>query len=204
MSRASRYRRAFYLGLGLCVFLIGINLIRYVSQHAGSQPIDAALSGIERSAARFAMQGQPVPAFSLTSLANNTPINASIFDNQWTLLNIWASWCLPCKAEHDYLLQLSQTQNVPIIGVNYRDKRETAQRVLEQTGNPYQTVIFDPKGALALDLGSIVTPETYLIDPNGIIQFRYSGGLNDHIWLTHFAPRLAAIIKQPESDAKDN
>lgn len=139
----------------------------------------------------FAMAGNKVPEFQLRSLHGDMLDNA-LFQPSWRLLNVWASWCSPCKSEHAFLMALA-ARDVPIIGLNARDAKSPATEVLLQTGNPYQTVIFDPKGELALDLGSIVTPETYLIDGDGTLVFRHRGVLTEEIWHEVFLPQIAAI-----------
>jgi len=135
-----------------------------------------------------AMLNKPVPAFSLASLSDNNKIidQQSLAGNGYKLLNVWASWCGVCKLEHDYLLQLAGN-GVDIIGLNYRDNRKDALKVLNKDGNPYSEVLFDPDGNLALDLGVIGTPETFLIDNDGVIVKRISGVLDQQVWDSTFA-----------------
>ncbi len=108
------------------------------------------------------------------------------------VLNVWASWCVNCRAEHQFLVRLSET--VPIYGINYRDKPEAARRWLEQTGNPYRSVLNDEQGKLALELGVYGTPETLLFSSDGILLARYTGALDEKIWADVFAPRLSSIV----------
>ncbi len=141
-----------------------------------------------RSFSDLKMKGHPVPAFHLKALETNTQLNQDLFTQSWSLLNVWASWCSSCKGEHDFLMALFKEKKIKIIGLNYRDQQNAAKAVLKETGNPYHEVIFDPKGQFALELGSTVTPETYLIDPQGIIQFRFRGPLNETVWQSYFVP----------------
>ncbi|KKD58650.1 hypothetical protein RN22_20010 [Grimontia sp. AD028] len=145
----------------------------------------------------FAMKGKPVPQFLLTSLRSGESVDQTLFQNDWLLLNIWASWCSSCKAEHPYLMSL-KSAGIPIVGLNYRDKKNAAISVLKETGDPYQTVIYDPQGSLALELGSIVTPETYLIDREGTLMFRHIGILDEGIWQREFQPRIDDITSKKE------
>ncbi|MEH6453410.1 MAG: DsbE family thiol:disulfide interchange protein [Psychromonas sp.] len=146
------------------------------------------------------LQGKPVPAFSAPSLLQtDKTLTESIFilaqgDGlpTYSLLNVWASWCVVCKIEHPYLMQLSNNRSLKLVGLNYRDQRLSATALLEQTGNPYQQVIYDHDGRIALNLGVLATPETYLIDSKGMILFRYTGELNESTWLEYFQP----LIKQ--------
>jgi len=137
---------------------------------------------------------RPVPDFALPSLQQELDsITQASLKGDVQLLNVWASWCSICKSEHAYLQQLATEQSLSIIGLNYRDERKAALNELAQTGNPYKKVIYDPKGSLALDLGVYGTPETYLIDENGIIRHRYVGALTPTIWDQQFAPLVAQL-----------
>jgi len=109
-----------------------------------------------------------------------------LFQQEYQLVNVWASWCGVCRKEHAYLNQLEQ-QGIPIIGLNYRDRRSGALNYLGQLGNPYSDVIFDPKGVLSLDLGVVGTPETYLVNQGGEIVYKHLGVLNQQVWDKHFA-----------------
>ncbi|EOD79685.1 putative thiol:disulfide oxidoreductase, nitrite reductase complex assembly [Grimontia indica] len=91
-----------------------------------------------------------------------------------------------------------KSAGIPIVGLNYRDKKNAAISVLKETGDPYQTVIYDPQGSLALELGSIVTPETYLIDREGTLMFRHIGILDEGIWQREFQPRIDDITSKKE------
>lgn len=149
-----------------------------------------------------ALQGKAVPSFNLPALHQDEQLtDRRLFyknKGEFTLLNVWASWCVVCKTEHEFLLKLKQKNNIDIIGLNYRDLQKNAISYLQKSGNPYRKAIFDHKGVLALDLGVVATPETYLIDHNGIIQFRYTGALNEKIWQTKFVPLISKLtaIKQ--------
>jgi len=140
------------------------------------------------------LEGQPVPEFALPSLQHEqSTITQASLTGEVQLLNVWASWCGICKSEHEYLKQLVSQQAIAIVGLNYRDDRQAALGVLKQSGNPYRQVIYDPQGALALDLGVYGTPETYLIDKNGVIRHRYVGALTPTIWQQQFAPRIEQL-----------
>ncbi len=93
------------------------------------------------------------------------------------LLNVWATWCPTCRAEHQYLNQLS-AQGIRVVGMNYKDDRQKAISWLKELGNPYALSLFDGDGMLGLDLGVYGAPETFLIDGNGIIRYRHAGDLN--------------------------
>lgn len=135
-----------------------------------------------------AMVNEKVPVFKLAAIEGGESLtNENLIGDGYKLLNVWASWCGVCKLEHEFLLQLND-QNVSIYGLNYRDNKKDAKAVLRKDGNPYVAVIFDPEGELALDLGVIGTPETFLIDNQGVIIERVSGVLDQAIWDKLFAP----------------
>ena len=106
-------------------------------------------------------------------------VNSSeIFDlNKYYLLNIWSSWCVPCRQEHSILIDLSNNKNLKLIGINYKDKKENAKKFLEELGNPYEKIIFDKDGTSAIEWGAYGVPETFLIYDNKIIK-KYIGPLN--------------------------
>lgn len=132
------------------------------------------------------MMNEPVPSFQLQSLDETQVLTEGLFiSNEFKLLNIWASWCAACKTEHPFLLELANS-GVKIIGLNYRDNRPDALKVIASDGNPYTQIIYDPNGQLALDLGVLGAPETFVIDSNGKIAARVSGVINPEIWQDKF------------------
>lgn len=137
---------------------------------------------------------QPVPEFSLSDLVNPQEIRQNQdFPKSWYLLNVWGSWCSACRLELPFLMQLAK-QQVRIVGLNYRDKRQPALDMLAKMGNPFILNLFDPQGVFALELGVDGAPETYLIDQNGIIRYRHSGLLEENHWQQAILP----IIQQLE------
>lgn len=130
-----------------------------------------------------ALIGKSIPNFSLESLTDeNQKIDQNVVKTgSPRLLNVWATWCPTCYAEHEYLTQLAK-QGVEIVGIDYKDERLKAIKFLASYGNPYKAIIFDPKGSLGLDLGVYGAPETFIIDGNGIIRYRHAGDVNDQVW----------------------
>lgn len=133
--------------------------------------------------------GRPVPAFELPDLFNPERSHTeSIVGGEPMLLNVWATWCPTCYAEHTFLNQLRE-QDVYIIGLNYKDySRSAAIEWLQNLHDPYQINLFDETGQLALDLGVYGAPETYVIDANGIILHRHVGDLNERNWSQTVGP----------------
>src|SRR5436190_19343472 len=134
-----------------------------------------------------------IPEYSARDLLKNHSIlKKKIFLHHWTLLIVWSSWCLTCTEEQPFLLKLRKTPLISIYGLNYRDELNQAKLWLKKQDNPFQKIIFDPRGLLAIDLGVYGVPESYLIDPQGIIRYKYVVTLTSSVWLHNMAP----IIKQ--------
>ena len=102
-----------------------------------------------------------------------------IKNNSFSIINIWASWCLPCREEHDYLLKLKNINKINISGVNYRDKKSNALKFLSDLKNPYSKVLIDKDGIKSIELGAIGVPETYLVNKNQVIIKKYIGPLDN-------------------------
>lgn len=99
-------------------------------------------------------------------------------NSEFYILNIWASWCLPCKKEHKFLMQLSKNKSIKLIGLNYKDKGKNAKKFIEKLGNPYSVVLTDEDGTISIKLGAYGIPETYIIDKNRKIIKKIIGPLN--------------------------
>lgn len=130
-----------------------------------------------------ALIGKSVPAFNLESVQDEKQfIDQNVLKTgSPRLLNVWATWCPTCYAEHEYLTLLAK-QGVEIVGVDYKDERPKAMKFLMTYGNPYKAIIYDPKGSLGLDLGVYGAPETFIVDGDGIIQYRHAGDVNERVW----------------------
>ena len=99
-------------------------------------------------------------------------------NSEFYILNIWASWCLPCKKEHKFLMQLSKNKSIKLIGLNYKDKRKNAKKFIRKLGNPYSIILTDEDGTISIQLGAYGIPETYIIDKNRRIIKKIIGPLN--------------------------
>ncbi len=109
----------------------------------------------------------------------NISLNYLLDKEGYTLLNIWASWCLPCRDEHELLMGLKDIKNLQIIGLNYKDKIINAKNFIKENGNPFDVILIDDDGSNSIKLGAYGVPETYLIKNNGnIIVNKYIGILN--------------------------
>tara|TARA_R110001599_G_scaffold54667_2_gene151785 strand:+ start:2733 stop:3251 length:519 start_codon:yes stop_codon:yes gene_type:complete len=137
----------------------------------------------------------PVPDFQLSTLQNvDRLITQEDLKGQVILMNVWATWCPSCRAEHGYLVELAKN-GVPIVGLNYKDERPAALGWLERLGNPYTVNIFDPEGKLGFDLGVYGAPETYLIDKKGYVRFRHVGVVDATTWTQVLEPLYKKLSK---------
>ncbi|PCJ23113.1 MAG: DsbE family thiol:disulfide interchange protein [SAR86 cluster bacterium] len=135
---------------------------------------------------------KPMPAFQ-TATVNGPVLSNDDLPKQIFLLNIWGSYCLPCLIEHPTLMRLTEEGDIPVIGVNYRDREDLAIDWLEENGNPFQFSILDESGRFGIDLGVYGAPETYLVDENGVIRFRHVSVLDETVWQRDFLPAIAEL-----------
>jgi cytochrome c biogenesis protein CcmG, thiol:disulfide interchange protein DsbE len=140
-----------------------------------------------------ALLDKPVPKFLLPRLENlQETRDESLLKGTITLLNVWATWCETCRAEHIFLNELKK-QGVRIIGIDYKDNHADALRWISQLGNPYEDIIVDEAGHLGLDLGVFGAPETYIVDSQGIIRYKHIGDLNQKVWDDIIKPIIAKL-----------
>ena len=140
--------------------------------------------------------GKPAPAFELPVLhqPDKRFVPGDMRGKVW-LLNVWASWCVSCREEHPVLVELSKRGVMPILGLNYKDKGEDAQRWLKQFGDPYQLSVVDADGRIGIDYGVYGVPETYLIDAEGVIRYKQIGPLTQAILDEKVLPLAKALQK---------
>ncbi|MEH0758402.1 DsbE family thiol:disulfide interchange protein [Vibrio sp. 16] len=151
----------------------------------------------------FGPSQQPVvrqlPSIPVTLLASGSVVHSdTLLGQDFQLVNVWASWCGVCKAEHAFLNQLASA-GVPIIGLNYRDKKAAAQNYLALGGDPYQHIMFDPKGQFGIELGVVGTPETYVVNREGEIVYKHFGLLNQTSWDARFAQYFSQEVDNHDS-----
>lgn len=143
-----------------------------------------------------ALENRALPDFTAPTLAG-TEVRRDDLLGQPALLNVWATWCPSCAAEHAYLNELARS-GVAIFGINYKDDPEAARRWVAQRGDPYRVNILDESGRLGLDLGVTGAPETYLIDAAGIVRLRYQGPLDAAVWQEQFQPLIDGMKAEPK------
>ena len=136
--------------------------------------------------------GRPLPAFALPGVPRGE-LRSDELGEAPSLLNVWASWCAACQAEHPLLLTLAASGEVPIYGLNYKDDRADAMRWLERFGDPYRLSGHDLDGKAGLDLGVYGVPETFVIDGDGRIAHKHVGPIAEEDWEETIRPLLRRL-----------
>jgi cytochrome c biogenesis protein CcmG/thiol:disulfide interchange protein DsbE len=139
---------------------------------------------------------KPAPAFEIPQLSEaNQSFSPANMKGQVWILNVWASWCVACREEHPVLVELAKSKIAPIIGLDYKDKREDALTMLAMQGNPYLLSAFDANGRVGIDYGVYGVPETYVIDKAGMIRFKHIGPITMNILNQKIYPLITELQK---------
>ena len=137
---------------------------------------------------------RPAPGFQLPQLRDQAKtFSAQEMRGKVWLMNVWATWCVACRDEHPFLLQYAKSGVVPIYGLNYKDDRAAALQLLANDGDPYVLNAFDSDGRVAIDYGVYGAPESYLIDRDGIIRFKYIGPITPDVWEKKIVPLVSRL-----------
>ncbi len=145
----------------------------------------------EKSVVPSALIGKSAPEYELPSLLRpGETVRSADFKGRWQLVNVWGTWCPECYTEHPVLLDIAREGKVVIIGLNYKDDDEAARRWLAELGNPYTAIGIDREGDTAIDFGVYGAPETYLINPEGLIVDRVVGALGAAFWRQEWVPMI--------------
>lgn len=188
-TEAPAPRRRLFVLLPLLVFLGLAGL--FLSQ---------LLSGRDTSEIPSALIGLPAPQTSLPPLEGvNLPgLDSKSFAGRVTLVNVFASWCAPCREEHPVLLGLSQDKRFTLAGLNYKDQPENARRFLGDLGNPYQAIGVDPAGRAAIDWGVYGVPETFVVGKDGKIAYKHVGPLTPESARDLLLPQIEKALAAPD------
>ena len=139
--------------------------------------------------------GKPAPQFSLPALQDPSQmVSDADFKGKISLVNVWASWCVSCRAEHEELMKLSrEEQDIQIMGLNWKDDPNDATRMLRTFGDPYVVSAFDPDNKVGIDWGVYGAPETFLVDFEGIIRYKHIGPIDRKVWEQTLRPLVQEI-----------
>jgi cytochrome c biogenesis protein CcmG, thiol:disulfide interchange protein DsbE len=139
--------------------------------------------------------GKPAPQFSLPALQDPSRlVSDADFKGKISLVNVWASWCVSCRAEHKALMNLSRAeQDIQIVGLNWKDDSNDATRMLRTFGNPYVVSAFDPDNKVGIDWGVYGAPETFVVDGQGIIRYKHIGPIDRMVWEQTLRPLVQKI-----------
>ena len=136
--------------------------------------------------------GKPAPAFDLPVLGEpGRNMSKESFLGTPYLVNFWASWCVTCRVEHPVITELAKSGALRVIGFNFRDEPADAKAWLRQFGNPYEVTLVDLDGRISIDFGVYAAPESFLVDPEGVIVFKQLGAMTNEVIETEILPRIA-------------
>lgn len=138
--------------------------------------------------------GKPAPAFALPRLDDtNQKVSREDLLGQVWMLNVWASWCTPCREEHPLVIDIARRQLVPVYGLNYKDAGPAARSWLASLGNPYRANLVDADGRVGIDFGVYGVPETFIIDRQGVVRFKHVGPLTPEVVRKRIEPLLKEL-----------
>ncbi len=138
--------------------------------------------------------GKPAPAFALPRLDDpNQKVSREDLLGQVWMLNVWASWCAPCREEHPLVIDIARRQLVPVYGLNYKDAGPAARSWLASLGNPYRANLVDADGRVGIDFGVYGVPETFIIDRQGVIRLKHVGALTPDVVRKRIEPLLKEL-----------
>ena len=141
-----------------------------------------------------ALVGKPVPNFKLTTLdPGQGELTPQDFAGKVAVVNFFASWCVPCKAEHPLLFQLGKDYNVPVYGIAFQDQTADTARYIQEMGSPYTKIGLDQNGRTAIDFGITGVPETFILDKNGIIRYRLAQPIDPDRLAGEIGPLLKSL-----------
>ena len=191
----SKARRILVAALPLLIFgaLTGIFLMQL-------------MSGKDNSVIPSALIGKPAPTLALAPLEGamraGQPVPAldsAAIKGKLTLVNVWASWCVPCRQEHPIILGLAQDPRINVVGINYKDKNDAALAFLGELGNPFRAIGIDPRGVAAIDWGVYGIPESFLVGDDGTILYKQVGPFTDDAVKNKLLPKIEEALRRVKS-----
>ena len=166
---------------------------------AGKMLYDQEVNGKNVSDLPSALIGTKAPVLAMPALdgSNTQALTSQAIAGKLTLVNVFASWCVPCRQEHPLLKELSQDPRLNVVGINYKDRQENALRFLGELGNPFSAIGLDPVGKMAIDWGVYGIPESYLVGPDGTILYKRVGPFDEKSLKNGLYPAIEKAMGTP-------
>ncbi|MET0748271.1 MAG: DsbE family thiol:disulfide interchange protein [Rhizobium sp.] len=183
------------------IALLPLLVFGVIAGTAGKMLYDQDFHGKDVAAIPSALIGQRAPVLALPPLdgAKLPALTDAAVSGKLTLVNVFASWCIPCREEHPLLLQLSKDSRLNVVAINYKDQPENALRFLGELGNPFKAIGVDPKGTAAIDWGVYGIPESYLVGPDGTIVYKRVGPFDTLSLKEGLYPAIDRALGKPAS-----
>lgn len=173
----NRYYTAL-IGFGLLVVVFAVALLR----------------APEKQIVKSALIGKPAQVFTLPDLLEpDATVTNADFKGRWYLLNVWGTWCVECRGEHPVLLDIQREGKVAVLGLNYQDEDDKARQWLKDLGNPYEIVAVDREGRASIDYGVYGAPESFLVNPEGVIVHKVVGQITSRSWAELVAKHVDGV-----------
>jgi cytochrome c biogenesis protein CcmG, thiol:disulfide interchange protein DsbE len=181
---ARRGRAAFLIPLALFLGLSGFFAVQL-------------LSGRDAAVVPSALIGRPAPVTALAQLGDTPLFDISAAKGRVTIVNVWASWCAPCREEHPLLIELAKDERFAVVGINYKDSPDNALGFLAELGNPFDAIGADESGRAAIEWGVYGVPETFIVGADGRIAYKHVGPLTETGLAGPFGAALEAALAAP-------
>ncbi|MDP9810552.1 cytochrome c biogenesis protein CcmG/thiol:disulfide interchange protein DsbE [Rhizobium tibeticum] len=183
------------------VALIPLIVFAGIAATAAKMLYDQDVHGKDISEIPSALIGTRAPALNLAPLegANLPALTDSAIKGKLTLVNVFASWCIPCREEHPILKELAKDGRLNLVAINYKDKNDNALRFFGELGNPFAAIGVDPKGQAAIDWGVYGIPESYLVAPDGTILYKRVGPFDEVSLKEGLFPAMEKALAKPAS-----
>ncbi|CAH0338696.1 DsbE family thiol:disulfide interchange protein [Rhizobium sp. CECT 9324] len=184
-------------GFGRYVFaLLPLAFFAVIAGTAAKMLYEQDVNGRDISVIPSALIGTKAPDLALPALegSKRPALTTAVMAGKLTLVNVFASWCVPCREEHPMLLELSRDPRINLVGINYKDRTDNALRFLGELGNPFQAIGIDPNGKAAIDWGVYGIPESYLVGPDGTILYKKVGPFDPQSIETQLMPAIEKAL----------
>lgn len=184
----------------IAIALIPLLLFAIIAAGAAKILYQQDVEGKDISEIPSALIGTKAPSLNLPPLEGSgvPALTDAVIKGKLALVNVFASWCIPCRQEHPILMELAKDERLTIVAINYKDKTEAALNFLKELGLPYAAIGVDPKGQAAIDWGVYGIPESYLVAPDGTILYKRVGPFDQNSLAEGLYPAIEKALKGPK------